>query len=386
MMKYIDKLLHRLPILMPLQKKLYDAVDLLERCVRGGNKILVCGNGGSAADAEHIVGELMKGFLYPRPVSSIYREKLLFSSLYPVDENLLKNLQQPIPAFSLVGGTALPTAFANDANFEYFFAQQVFGLGKAGDVLWAISTSGNSANIIHALRLARAMGVHTLGLTGRDGGIMARYCDVEIRVPENTTPEIQELHLPVYHAICAALEKNIFAQQYTDNASTPFKMLASQLQSIQLIVFDFDGVFTDNKVIISQDGLESVQCSRADSLGLAMLKKKNGPECCILSTEENPVVQTRAKKLGITCFQGCTNKKEFLLNLLQKKNLDVSNILYIGNDMNDFEVMSILPLSAAPADAHPTIRKLAPIKLQSYGGNGAIRELCDIFLEINNGE
>lgn len=209
-MKYIQKLFQRYNCLLPLQKKLQEAVNSLEKCVRKGNKILVCGNGGSAADAEHIVGELMKSFLLPRPILPAHREKLLVSSPYPVDNALLEKLQQPISAISLTGETAFSTAFANDVSFEYSFAQQVLGLGKPEDILWAISTSGNSPNVIYALRLARAMGLVTLGLTGQDGGIMSEHCDIEIRVPAQKTPDIQELHLPVYHALCAELEEKIF--------------------------------------------------------------------------------------------------------------------------------------------------------------------------------
>lgn len=209
-MKYIQKLFQHYSCLLPLRKKLQEAVNSLEKCVRKGNKILVCGNGGSAADAEHIVGELMKSFLLPRPIPPVHRERLLVSSPYPVDDALLEKLQQPIPAISLTGETAFSTAFANDVAFEYSFAQQVLGLGKPDDILWAISTSGNSPNVIYALRLARAMGLVTLGLTGQDGGIMSEYCDILIRVPAKKTPDIQELHLPIYHALCAELEEKFF--------------------------------------------------------------------------------------------------------------------------------------------------------------------------------
>ncbi len=199
----------RLPELAPLRPALQGALELLLGSVRAGGKILLCGNGGSAADAEHIVGELMKGFMQTRPLPGDLQNKLRAAS--PEHGDLLaRGLQCGIPAVSLVSGVALPTAFANDVAAELAFAQQVIGLGRPGDVLWGISTSGNSRNVNHALAAARALGLKTLGLTGRDGGSMAALCDVELRVPAHETPLIQELHLPVYHALCAALEAELF--------------------------------------------------------------------------------------------------------------------------------------------------------------------------------
>ena len=206
---HLYNLIKRPPCLRSLEEPLNVAADMLETCVRHGGKILVCGNGGSAADAEHIVGELMKGFLLPRPLPySLQEQLLLASNSYMSPEKL----QQPIPAISLASGVSLPTAFANDVDAEYVFAQQVLGLGKKGDVLWGISTSGNSSNVVYALSVARALGIKTLGFTGRDGGRMAELCDVELRVPAQHTPEIQELHLPLYHALCAELESRIFGK------------------------------------------------------------------------------------------------------------------------------------------------------------------------------
>lgn len=206
---YIHKVVARHRDMASLGPALEASVGMLARCIRAGGKILVCGNGGSAADAEHIVGELMKGFLLPRPLLSSQGEML--RAAFPVEsEGLCANLQSGIPAVSLVSSVALSTAFANDVAAEYTFAQQVFALGKPGDVLWGLSTSGNSHNILHAMRVARTFGVHTLGFTGRDGGAMAALCDVEVRVPLTDTPAIQELQLPLYHAVCAELEAALF--------------------------------------------------------------------------------------------------------------------------------------------------------------------------------
>ena len=207
---YLDNLVDRIPALRPLRPSLERAQEVLTSCARSGGLIMVCGNGGSAADAEHIVGELMKGFLLPRPLAEDMQGKLIEN--FPQEGAFLaKHLQSGIRAISLVSGVALPTAFANDVAGELAFAQQVFGLGKAGDVVWGISTSGNSANVNHAFRVARTLGMTTLGLTGRNGGPMAELCDVELRMPAGETPLIQELHLPVYHALCAALEAELFA-------------------------------------------------------------------------------------------------------------------------------------------------------------------------------
>ena len=209
MNEHFKQLVKRYPELTPLENSLEQGLTLLKDCARANGKIMVCGNGGSAADAEHIVGELMKGFLLKRPLQSDLRKSLERAS--PVHgPDLADKLQRGIAAVSLSSGVSLPTAFCNDVDARLCFAQQVAGLGRPGDVLWGISTSGNSANVNFALVTARAMGVKTLGLSGRDGGEMAQWCDVEIRVPADSTPIIQELHLPVYHALCAALEAELF--------------------------------------------------------------------------------------------------------------------------------------------------------------------------------
>lgn len=209
MSTHFERLFSRLPQLGKLAHHMEQAIVLLTDSIGHGGKVLTCGNGGSASDAEHIVGELMKSFLLPRPLPETLKHKL--KEEYPqTGEALGSQLQQCIPAISLVSGVSLPTAFANDVNSDLCFAQQVLGLGRPGDVLWGISTSGNSSNVNQALRIARVLGLRTLGLTGREGGAMAELCDVELRVPANDTPGIQELHLPVYHALCAALEEKFF--------------------------------------------------------------------------------------------------------------------------------------------------------------------------------
>lgn len=208
-MKYFFKLTEKYPLFLTLEKNFSDAKILLLSCIHAGGKILTCGNGGSATDAEHVVGELMKSFLLPRPLPRQEQDSL--QKCYGAEGDFLaRHLEQGIPALSLVSGVALPTAFANDVAAELCFAQQVYTLAQPCDVVWGISTSGNSANVNHALRAARMRGAKTLGFTGRDGGKMAELCDVELRVPAHCTPEIQELHLPLYHALCAEIENSLF--------------------------------------------------------------------------------------------------------------------------------------------------------------------------------
>lgn len=176
----------------PCRGQIMGAFELLRDTYDGGGKLLVCGNGGSASDSEHIVGELMKGFTLPRP----YHSKALPE----------KKLQLGLPAISLVSHSALATAVANDNGADLVFAQQVLGYGKRNDSLIGISTSGNSSNVANAAKLARELGLHTIGLTGRDGGLLGGICDVCIAVPADRTYEIQEYHLPVYHLLCMMLE------------------------------------------------------------------------------------------------------------------------------------------------------------------------------------
>ncbi|WP_123040257.1 D-sedoheptulose-7-phosphate isomerase [Cohnella candidum] len=206
----LEKLYAKYPELQEANaEQIEQAYQMLRDCFRNGRKLLVCGNGGSAADAEHIVGELMKGFLKQRPVPDSFREKLSEvdgeSAAY-----ISRHLQGALPAISLVGHTALSTAYANDAAPDLAFAQQVYGYGKPGDVLLGISTSGNSPNVLHALRVAKAIGMGTIGLTGRSGGRMNALCDTSIRVPYDMTPDIQERHLPIYHALCILIEEEFF--------------------------------------------------------------------------------------------------------------------------------------------------------------------------------
>ncbi len=204
----LNQLLTKYPALESSREAIAATVILLISVFERGNKLLACGNGGSAADCEHIVGELMKGFTRRRPVPE--NDRTRFSQFGPEGEYLCANLQKPLPAISLVSSVSLSTAFANDVAADLVFAQQVYGLGRPGDVLIALSTSGSSRNVVHAVRTARALDMHTVGLTGGSGGLLKDLCEITIAPAVDCTPDIQELHLPIYHYICKAVEQHFF--------------------------------------------------------------------------------------------------------------------------------------------------------------------------------
>lgn len=205
----LSALVRRYPVLKACEKDLDSALELLIGTYAAGGKLLICGNGGSAADCEHIVGELMKGFLKRRPISDAHTKRLSEAG-GELGTSLAPRLQGALPAISLVSQVSLTSAIANDTAADMIFAQQVYGLGKEGDALLGISTSGNSRNVVNAVAVAQAFGLKTVALTGRSGGKLAPLADVVIRVPADTVLEIQELHLPVYHWLCVALEEWFF--------------------------------------------------------------------------------------------------------------------------------------------------------------------------------
>ena len=209
LMKYINLLMKRYPSLEIEKDNIIGAYLLLEKCYANGGKLLVSGNGGSAADAEHIVGELMKGFKMPRRPKTDFRKKLI-SENQELGEVLAENLQGALPAIALDGHPALSTAYMNDCEPLLCFAQQVNGYGEAGDVFLAISTSGNSKNILYAVTTAHAKGMKVIGLTGEKSSKLEQMSDVCIKVPQTETYMIQELHLPVYHCLCLMLEEKFF--------------------------------------------------------------------------------------------------------------------------------------------------------------------------------
>lgn len=210
MNKEIEILKARYPQLEQCMDDIQKAFDVLHECYAKGRKLLVCGNGGSAADSEHIVGELMKEFRLKRKVFASQAEAM--KAIHPeMGQYLAENLQGALPAIALTGHSALSTAFMNDAESVLVFAQQVNGYGKPGDVFMGISTSGNSANVVYAAITAKARGLKVIGLTGEKESKLSALADVCIRVPETETYRIQELHLPVYHCLCLMLEECFFA-------------------------------------------------------------------------------------------------------------------------------------------------------------------------------
>ncbi len=205
----LARLMERYPVLGACRGSIAAAYNALEACYAGGGKLLVCGNGGSSADADHIVGELMKGFLKTRPLGEDIRRRLEAAD-GELGKELASRLQGSLAAINISRASALSTAFANDVSADLVYAQQVVGFGRAPDVVLGISTSGNARNVLAALAAARGLALGTIGLTGEKGGKMRDRCDVLIRVPASRTHEVQELHLPVYHCLCAMIEERFF--------------------------------------------------------------------------------------------------------------------------------------------------------------------------------
>lgn len=208
-MDYIAQLIERYPVLASVENEIRTAYQVLERAYTNHKKLLVGGNGGSCADAEHIVGELMKGFVKKREIPKTMQERLLGLD-QELGKQLANGLQSSLRAIAITGHAGLSTAFANDVDPEMTYAQQVNGYGDEGDVLLAISTSGNAKNLIYAALTARAKDMPVILLSGKDGGKLRAIADVSIVVPNQETYQIQELHLPIYHALCLQLEDKFF--------------------------------------------------------------------------------------------------------------------------------------------------------------------------------
>lgn len=210
-MKHVGVLLERYPELSEQRENIVNAFHILEESFENGGKLLVAGNGGSAADSEHIVGELMKGFEKPRKLSVEYKKQLIEADA-SLGKVLGENLQGSLPAIALVGHIALSTAYMNDCEPVLCFAQQVNGFGNEKDVFLGISTSGNSQNILYAAAVAKAKGMKVLGLTGSKDSKLSSMAEVTIRSSETRTYMIQEHHLPIYHCLCLMLEDRFFGE------------------------------------------------------------------------------------------------------------------------------------------------------------------------------
>lgn len=207
--RYLQELTERYPALKGLEEEIRAAYLVIKESFEAGGKLLVAGNGGSCADAEHIVGELMKSFVKPRPLPEALKEALIREEPM-LGGALSEKLQRGLPAIALNSHPGLTSAFLNDVDGEMAYAQQVLGYGKKGDVFLGITTSGNAKNIRYAAVTARAMGLRVVGLTGRGGGALRELCDAVVIAPEKETYRIQELHLPIYHALCLMLEERFF--------------------------------------------------------------------------------------------------------------------------------------------------------------------------------
>lgn len=207
----LDELMESHPDLAGIRGDIQKAYQSMCECFLKGNQLFICGNGGSASDSLHIVGELMKEFAIKRPIDGETANEL--RRMYPGEANkFIENLQGALPAYALVGNVSLSTAYANDVSSEYDFAQQIYGYAKKGDILFALSTSGNAKNVVAAAKIAKCRGIRTIALTGQDGGELRNICDTVIAVPERETYKIQELHLPVYHTLCRMIELRFFGK------------------------------------------------------------------------------------------------------------------------------------------------------------------------------
>ena len=211
MKEHIDRLIERYPALTACRGDIEAACEALVSCYERGGKVLLCGNGGSCADSDHIAGELLKGFLKKRPLSSEMRAAMQ-AKCAELDASTLDKLQGGLPAVPLTAMAALFTAFCNDVDPELVYAQQVLALAKPGDVLIGITTSGNAKNVASAVKVAKGLGVTVLGLTGEKGGLLKELANINVSVPACETYQVQELHLPVYHCLCAAVEAHFFKE------------------------------------------------------------------------------------------------------------------------------------------------------------------------------
>lgn len=207
----LNELINRYPSLCDCKEDIKKAVDAIIDCYEKGGKLLLCGNGGSCADCEHIVGELMKGFLKKRPLDGSKMEEMK-RNCNLVNDEMLEKLQGGLPAIAIPSITALNSAFCNDVDPELVYAQPLMSLAKENDILIGVSTSGNSKNVFGAVKVAKALGIKVIGLTGKTGGKLKDTADICICAPETETFKIQELHLPIYHYLCAAVEEHFFAE------------------------------------------------------------------------------------------------------------------------------------------------------------------------------
>lgn len=209
----VQEFIENYPMMDYLEEKLRHIINEMVNRIKQGGKILVCGNGGSSSDSEHIVGELLKEFYITRPLDKNFQEKLL--ELFPEEnlEHIIESLQEGIPAISLVSQTGFLSAYGNDVSYDMAYAQQVYVYGEEKDIFIGLSTSGNSSNVCNAAKIAKAKGLLVLSLTGETGGKLKEISDVQLNAPSNETYKVQEYHLPLYHLICRAVEYEMFGDE-----------------------------------------------------------------------------------------------------------------------------------------------------------------------------
>lgn len=345
------------------------AEQIIETFSRG-KKVLIMGNGGSAADAQHLAAEFVVRF---------EKDRL------------------PLPAMALTVDTSVLTALVNDYGIQSIFARQIEALGEPGDLLLAISTSGKSENILKGVQAGLSKGLTVVGLTGKDGGHLADLCHLSLCVPSWQTSRIQEAHMMICHVLCEAVEAalwtdedntlrvNVIPDLEIGNGLLSGKESLSdyaELGKIKLLILDFDGVLTDNRVLVNQEGTEAVWCNRGDGWGIARLKEA-GIEILVLSTETNKVVSTRCQKLGIGCIHGSDDKLSALKEIVNQRSIRLEEVAYVGNDVNDLACMSHVGMPIAVADAVPEIKNLSSIVTVCPGGYGAVREVADLILSFH---
>ncbi len=380
MQRSIEELINRYPALEKIKAPLEQALLGLYESSKSGGTIFTCGTGGSAFDSEQVASQLLtgtdpKGSL-PESVKANFKEQI------PGElQSFCTNLQYSIAAISL--GTNI-SSNSDGMNPDFHFAQQLLGLGKKGDILLTISTSDNSENILNALKLAKSIGIKSICLMGSNSGNLANWGDILLNVPATNSLETRELHRPVCNTLCTSLGDILNSDQGPNlqKSSGSASRKRRDLFKPKLLVLDFDGVLTNNKVFVVDDGSELVRCDRSDGLGLSRLKNSD-IEIFILSTEVNSVVKARAKKLGIDVHHGCSNKKEYLEEKCLADGIDPSSVIYMGNDLNDLEVMEFVGFSCAPRDAYKPVLDISDLVLSKNGGEGAVRELCDLIFELS---
>ena len=300
--------------------------------------------------------DLSRGRHDPRPLTDTQRRALL--SACPAAEHLAPQLRQAIPAIALTP----PPCTGEAGEGDFSLAQQVYCIGQNGDMVVVLGQE--TPALVNAVLAAKGKGLPVIALTSGTSEILTRLADTAHPLADASE----------FPSAVRALSARVTALTFENDTRRTFPA------NIGMVVFDFDGVFTDNKVITFQDGREAVNCDRRDSLGLNLLKKAGVP-MMILSTETNPVVSARGRKLGLPVEGGCGDKASYLRSMFASRGILPESVIYLGNDLNDLEAMTLVGYPVAPSDAHPDILRIAAHVLQTPGGHGAVREFCEYALQ-----